>query len=56
VQENLRLSTRLESPEAPEELRFVGTVEHLLSALEAGGIDNARIEAGAYTRPLFSST
>ena len=28
----------------PPEQGFVGTVEHLLSALEASGVDNARVE------------
>jgi len=44
VQDNLRLSTRLELAGAAPDEGFVGTVEHLLSALEASGVDNARIE------------
>ena len=40
TQANLRLSTRL----AVDEANAVGTVEHVLSALEACGVDNARIE------------
>lgn len=44
VQDNLRLATRLELDGVAPERGFVGTVEHLLSALEASGVDNARIE------------
>ena len=40
TQANLRLSTRL----AVDDANAVGTVEHVLSALEACGVDNARIE------------
>ena len=45
VRENLRLSTRLggDASEASDSTG-VGTVEHLLSALESLGVDNARIE------------
>ena len=42
VQDNLRLSTRLGPADDSE--KSIGTVEHLLSALEALGVDNARIE------------
>ena len=44
VQDDLRLSTRLELDGVGTEVGFVGTVEHLLSALEASGVDNARVE------------
>lgn len=44
VQDNLRLATRLQLDGVAPERGFVGTVEHLLSALEASGVDNARIE------------
>ena len=44
VQDNLRLATRLQLEGASDEEGYVGTVEHLLSALEASGIDNVRIE------------
>ena len=42
VQDDLRLSTRLGLVSDNE--NTVGTVEHLLSALEALGVDNARVE------------
>ena len=42
TQPSLRLSTRL--GDAADASASVGTVEHLLAALEAMGVDNARIE------------
>ncbi|MFG6093680.1 UDP-3-O-acyl-N-acetylglucosamine deacetylase [Leptolyngbyaceae cyanobacterium CCMR0082] len=47
-----RLSTQLGSPEGP----YVRTVEHLLAALWAAGVDNARIEIDGSEVPLMDGS